>query len=115
MGGIIMILADGGLAQARRGRRRAVGGAAGKTSDTHDHDVGDTFVFENKTWRIKSLSGRVGSAGWATAVHVTEPPAAPRELDEDVAALLVAPAEEPKRDHDAGEDHGHGIDDAGDD
>jgi len=75
MGGIIMILADGGLAQARRGRRRAVGGAAGKTSDTHDHDVGDTFVFENKTWRIKSLSGRVGSAGWAQAVHVTEPPA----------------------------------------
>jgi len=54
-----------------------------------DLDVGDTFVFENKTWRIKAMSGRFGSSGWAHAVHVTEPPAAPRGLEEDVAALLV--------------------------
>lgn len=61
------------------------------TLPSADLDVGDTFVLENKTWRVRSLSGRVGSAGWATAVHVTTPPAAPQALRHEPSLLLGGP------------------------
>src|SRR5262245_16008763 len=50
-----------------------------------DLDLGDEFVHDNKTWRVRQTS----SSGWIVATHVTVPPAAPQKFDEDTAGLLL--------------------------